>query len=339
MSAGERSIRTPPNLRLFAQLWDDLLTVGEVSFPQIAQSCIAAYISGLDNDKLIRARCDVRPQPGTDNDNLRPLEFYRLKESGHSVSGRLNSDKPKDILSYMRGMGRDDYLGYFAAIQDDGTGYSVVAMPSSVLNGSKFDGHKLLTQRSPPWGTKYKLSFRDAFPELAAVDGAFETADIGSAERILQAEARRTGDAFEAAGLKIPAEVAVRCGVLLVLGVQLYMLIHLREFGNRVDREAGFEVAWIGVYTSNLARVLLIVSLLVLPACAVVMLSIRGLMMTKYKGLAWTALITSNAASLALSYLIFKVLPQPPPGLIAAEQPTPNSEQSESDGPVEQGFE
>jgi hypothetical protein len=340
MSVGETSIRTPPNLRLFAQLWDDLLTPGEVSFPQIAKSCIAAYVSGLDNDKVIRARCDVRPQPGTDNDNLRPLEFYRLEESGHSVPGRLNSDKPKDILSYMRSMGRDDYLGYFAAIQDDGAGYSVVAMPSSVLNSSKFDGHKLLTQRSPQWGNKYKLGFRDAFPELAAVDSAFETADIGSAERILQAEARRTGDAFEAAGLKIPAEVAVRCGVLLVLGVQLYMLIHLREFGNRLDREAGFEVAWIGVYTSNLARVLLIVSLLVLPACAVVMLSIRGLIMTEYKGLAWTALVTSNAASLALSYLIFKVLPQPPPpGLIAAEQPAPNSEQSESDGPVEQGFE
>jgi hypothetical protein len=193
-----------------------------------------------------------------------------------------------------------------------------------------------LIQCSTKWNQKHKLAFKDAFRELAAVYGPMENADIGTAERILDAEAKRTGDAFEAAGLKIPAEVAVRCGVLLVLGVQLYMLIHLREFGNRLDREAGFEVAWIGVYSSGLARVMLFVSLVLLPACTVVLLSILGLTMTEHKRIAWTALVLSNAASLALSCLISRASPEPATlASPSTNQAAPKTEQSQSDDPVE----
>jgi hypothetical protein len=152
------------------------------------------------------------------------------------------------------------------------------------------DPQALLIQRSEKWKDKNGRTFRDAFRELVSVDGPFENADIGTAERILDAEAKRTGEAFEAAGLKIPAEVAVRCGVLLVLGIQLYLLIHLREFGNRLDREAGYEVAWMGVYSSRLARVMLLISLLLLPACTVIVLGIRGLSMTEHRRIAWLLL-------------------------------------------------
>jgi hypothetical protein len=190
------------------------------------------------------------------------------------------------------------------------TPYFWVAMPSRGVEYFHLDGHKVLTSLSPDWRQKYKLSFKDAFPELASVDGPFEGADLDWAERILQAEARRTGDAFEAAGLKIPAEAAVWCGILLIFGVQLYMLIHLREFGNRVDRDAGFEVAWIGVYVSRLARLMLLVSLLVLPAGTVLLLSRRVFQRIETRWLGWALLVASNCASIILSVLIFRSLPE-----------------------------
>jgi hypothetical protein len=133
----------------------------------------------------------------------------------------------------------------------------------------------LMTEKSwllsANWTHKHGRQFKDAFRELAAVDEAFDDSSIASAERILAAEAKRTGDAFEAMGLKIPAEIAVRCGVLLILAVQLYLWLHLHEFGNRMEREAGFEVAWIGVYFSRPARFAFIGTLLVLPACTMVL--------------------------------------------------------------------
>jgi hypothetical protein len=202
----------------------------------------------------------------------------------------------------------------------------------------RLDGHKVLTERSADWNTKYKQPFKDAFRQLAAVYEPFASADIASAERILSAEAKRSGDAFEAVGLKIPAEIAVRCGVLLVLGIQLYLLIHLREFGNRLDRQAGFEVAWIGVYTSELARGMLFASLLLLPLATVCALDIRGFAITEERWRAWTIFVSSLYACLALSYLIFTALPKPPaPPLPAADQSPSAPEQS--DASLEQGFE
>jgi hypothetical protein len=112
-------------------------------------------------------------------------------------------------------------------------GVWLVKLPIREFKQIDLDGHQLLTKQSTHWDQKYKVPFKDAFRELAAVDAPFEDSPVSSAEKILDAEAKRTGEAFEAAGLKIPADIAVRCGVLLVLGVQFYVLIHLREFGNR----------------------------------------------------------------------------------------------------------
>jgi hypothetical protein len=174
----------------------------------------------------------------------------------------------------------------------------------------KFDAQRALIKRSDKWALKKGLAFDDAFPELSSVGAAFEEMDILSAVRILDAESKRQGDVFEALGLKIPADAAVRYGVLLILGVQLYLWIHLHEFGNRPEHEEGFDVAWIGVYSSRSARVVFLLSLFVLPACAMLLLSLRGLSSsTQHTWLPLTLCFISNAASLTLSFLIFRTLP------------------------------
>ena len=188
----------------------------------------------------------------------------------------------------------------------------------------------MLTRLLPAWASKYNHSFKDAFRELAAVYGPLQDVPLASAELILDGEAKRTGDTFEAAGLKIPADLAVRCGVLLILGVQLYMLIHLREFGSRLDRNPGFEVAWIGVYTSQLARAMLFASLLLLPACTVILLSVRGFQMTESRWLGWTIAVGSNVASILLSTLIFRALPDQPEPPARPPQSPKDREVSES---------
>lgn len=315
-------VHPPPNLKLFALLWDDLRDEGQVTFPTIVKSCVAFRLSA--KNKVTQVRCDI--QPRGEYERL-SLYFFRLN------TGPEKSDANEDILQHLRRIGDK---GYFAERQADyprplpddfppeslRLGYDLfVAMPVSNLVTIPIDGHKLLTRLSPEWDQKYKLRFKDAFPELASVDGPFENADLLSATLTLKAEADRTGDAFEAAGLKIPAEAAVWCGILLIFGVQLYMLIHLREFGNRVDREAGFEVAWIGVYVSHLARVILFVSLLVLPACTIVLLSRRLFRMIETRWLGWVIFVASICASMTLSFLIFRALPEPRSSSIASPPP------------------
>jgi hypothetical protein len=209
-----------------------------------------------------------------------------------------------------------DYeLSYFIQYEESGRQMREgMILPIRSVKQIPFDGLSALIRLSDKWNKKHGLSFTDAFPELASVDAPFENADVLSATRILDAESKRTGDAFEAAGLKIPAEIAVRCGVLLILGVQLYFWIHLHEFGNRLEREAGYDVAWIGVYSSWPARGMLFASVVALPISTVILLSYRGLSMTEDKWLAWSILVTSNVASLLISYFVFKALPESPSG-------------------------
>jgi hypothetical protein len=285
----------PPNLRLFALLWDDLLSTGEVTFPNIVKSCAAFRGS---EGKVTRLEC-----------NIQPLSDYHDVFSHYVFFKFYTKLAPETILK--QASGSEGCFMTVTNFEDSGSALTLI-MPVSRFAHFPVDGQKLLVQRSSQWGQKYKLGFKDAFPELASVDGPFEDADIGSAERILGAEAKRTGDAFEAAGLKIPAEVAVQFGVLLIPGVQLYMLVHLREFGNRVDRDAGFEVAWIGVYVSRLARVMPFLSLLVLPAATILLLSVREFHMFQKQWLGWLIAVASNCASITLSTFIFRSLPERP---------------------------
>lgn len=112
--------------------------------------------------------------------------------------------------------------------------------------------------------------------------------------------------------MKVPAEVAVDFGALLILGIQLYMWVHLHEFGNRTERDAGFDVAWIGVYTSLPSKIVFLGTLLVLPWATVLILSYKRLhLRSDHRHLWWIMAIAANILSLTLSYLIIQVLPKP----------------------------
>jgi hypothetical protein len=52
----------------------------------------------------------------------------------------------------------------------------------------------------------------------------------------LQAEASKPRtDSFEVFGVKFPVEKATRCGILLIVGVQLYLWIHLHELSPKLN--------------------------------------------------------------------------------------------------------
>jgi hypothetical protein len=302
-------LRAPTTIAAFQRLWDWLGTGAYIVVPIMPTSECIAVTNWINKPQS--KDCEQHPSDLAHNASPIPMNFSHESRRQEQKWGQSHP-------------GWDyEFTGFFKLLP---AGQEVrVFLPVRRLKEIEFNPQKALIRRSEKWKEKDGRSFKDSFRALSAVYEPLENADIGSAERILDAEAKRTGDAFEAAGLKIPAEVAVRCGVLLVLGVQLYFLIHLREFGNRLDRNAGFEVAWIGVYSSKLARVMILISLLLLPACTVVLLSYRGFSMTEHKRLAWAALVASNAGTVVVSYLIFHALPKRIDQDNAPEPPTPPS--------------
>lgn len=295
-------VGAPRSISTFRKLWDNLIPPGRIVIPGKPEDCFASDnasdpFGDGEGFEFNKTKCEIRP-----HDPSRKAE--QVEMSFWEPVG-IKKDAIADL-----GQKKWRYEFITERVIPQATTQKVF-LPVRAVFHVDFHPQEVLIRRSEKWQGKNGEAFKDAFRELASVDESFEDADILSAVRILDAEAKRTGDAFEAMGLKIPAEVAVRCGVLLVIVVQLYLWIHLHEFGNRLDRDAGFDVAWIGVYFSKSARAMSFVSLVVLPACTVVLLSIRGLELTEDKRLAWVALVVSNAVSLVLSYFILKVLPQP----------------------------
>jgi hypothetical protein len=336
----EFHVKKPSSINSFQRLWDSLLKAGSIEVPLMPIECFVGSTMELKDHHSGSRSCEIRTLDASHNAESLQMYFNDGIKEGFLFSS-FSQNAPHTPYPWTGEFTNIQGFGDLRTDLANGRSDWVVAIPIQNFASIPFDEQQILIQRQPKdWTKKYKLSFKDAFRDLAALDESFEYSEIRAAERILDAEAKRTGDAFEAAGLKIPAEIAVRCGVLLILAVQLYMLIHLRELGNRLDREAGFEVAWIGVYTSELARGMLFTSLLLLPLCTVLVLDIRGFAITEDSWRAWTIFVASLYASFALSYLIFKVLPQPPAPVPASpEAEPPKKVQSGPDSPPEQIFE
>ena len=81
---------------------------------------------------------------------------------------------------------------------------------------------------------------------------------------------------FEVLGVKFPAESTKWAGLLVLLGLQLYFWVHLRErMPFLKTSDPGWDVAWIGVYRSLTAQILLFASTVVLPTLAAIAIGLR----------------------------------------------------------------
>jgi hypothetical protein len=129
-----------------------------------------------------------------------------------------------------------------------------------------FPGQVLLTRAS---GKNWRYGrFEDAFGELATVARDYEDLPWLSLQRVLTAEARRTGQPLELAGAKVAVPHVGRVGFLFLIAAQLYFVVHLNAFRDALlhrNARTSIDVAWIGIYASVLGRTLFVLSAAILP--------------------------------------------------------------------------
>jgi hypothetical protein len=118
-------------------------------------------------------------------------------------------------------------------------------------------------------GTATKGEFDTAFTGLASLPTEITVLPLQDALtriRDLQDKGEQT---IEALGLRIPAKEFTRAGIALLFAALSYFWLHLFEFNSKVEPTSpGLDVAWIGVYRSRAAFVVMIFSCCVLPATA-----------------------------------------------------------------------
>lgn len=70
--------------------------------------------------------------------------------------------------------------------------------------------------------------------------------------------------------MKFPAGQATVWGIIILLSVQLYLYLYLKQLNGKLgESDPGWDVPWIGMDTSRPARVIFLTTVLVLPCSAV----------------------------------------------------------------------
>lgn len=108
--------------------------------------------------------------------------------------------------------------------------------------------------------------FEHVFYDLHQAAFGIESWDLSRIRDQLAEEAGKGGDTFEALGMKFPVSQLTTCGSILVLSIQLYFLIYLRQlFGKLQADDSGWDVPWLGMDQSRLARYAFFGTMVILP--------------------------------------------------------------------------
>jgi hypothetical protein len=140
-------------------------------------------------------------------------------------------------------------------------------------------------------------SYGNVFKELDDVAGGYSDIDLDVVRRVLDGEKERSADSYELLGARIPVEGIARWGMLVVIAVQVYFLVHLGEFQRRIDpTDEAWNVAWIGLYQGIAAKVVFGLTTFVLPVVVVGLMGTRRITDWKDIALALAALVVSGVA-------------------------------------------
>jgi hypothetical protein len=176
------------------------------------------------------------------------------------------------------------------------------------LNGFLFLTDLLPESERTAWR---KGTFAESFPDLNAITKDRQSATFKVWDDALREELERSSDSFEAVGLKVPAQAATLWGEILILGVQLYLLIHLIELSRKIDRsDPGWEVAWIGIYRHRLAKTLFVCSAILLPPVTSGIVGYKGVVISANttnlnRAQAWTVAAAGVLFSVAIAAISF----------------------------------
>jgi hypothetical protein len=176
-------------------------------------------------------------------------------------------------------------------------------------------------------------TFPESFADLsiAAADNA--DLPLEDIKDFLHEEASKGQEVFEAFGMKFPAGKVTLWGELLLLSVQLYFLLYLRQLSGQLRADdPGWDVPWVGMNTSRLGQTILFASLIVLPIAAMALLGGQAFLVWRKTALPdgwWHRLLYRSEsfalgialiASICLGILSWRYRPK-----VEAEQPSHSS--------------
>jgi hypothetical protein len=282
----EESLEKPASFPDFCNAWDTLHKLPTLIVPDPSQLVDTLVIVRKDGSKF-----PSRYSPGAN-------------QTSETVLVSTLTDKDRNIISDLNISGvnwtKVSYV-YSWYIGDDHVILPVAGSERQI------DGQGVVIRAHPAWKPG---KCRESFAALVKqADNSPDKSFAAIATYLEQAAAKEKTDSYTVFGMEFPVESASRWGILLILGILLYLWIHLYEVSPRLKPDdPGWDVAWIGVYRSLPARILFIALTVVLPFVAIVVLSDALITADRIFGRIYT--YTAAASGVVLSVLITRWAPQ-----------------------------
>jgi hypothetical protein len=159
------------------------------------------------------------------------------------------------------------FTGEYDQGQEQSKQFEIHALVTTYVY-SELDGAGLaryLQVKSP----KFDRAFYDLL-QVADKDGVTTLPELS--DILTKSELSET-PVFEAFGIKFPTDLATLGGTVVLLSVQVYFFVYLRRlYGSLRQDDPGWDVPWIGMDSSGLARTIFLITVVILPALSLVIL-------------------------------------------------------------------
>ena len=120
-------------------------------------------------------------------------------------------------------------------------------------------------------------TFEKSFVDLAQAAHGLEDVDLEEARKIISEEASKGNETFEAFGLKFPAGQITFWGSIVLISIQLYLFLYLKQLSGRLrPDDPGWDTPWIGMEDSFFLTQAAFIGTLLLPCVAILSLGVRS---------------------------------------------------------------
>jgi hypothetical protein len=152
-------------------------------------------------------------------------------------------------------------------------------------------------------------TFSEAFADLNELTNGLQSDKTNELQAWLSnQQSQHSSESFEAFGVRFPASATVGWGTVVVLAIQIYLLLHLRELAPRLTSDdPGLDVPWVGLYRWSVSRLMMTASLL-LPAFTIFLLNADSHHWLRGYGLAhWKTQLAPIASIILSLYLTWQI--------------------------------
>ena len=288
--------RKPQSLKEFKEIWDFLEKDREISIP-------------IDPSPFIHT---MGTQPWQSNvvrpEYLVPYRVVRQTQGLQPAPLELTAYSDADLHQARASL--KEFRFKYAYVSQRWRFTPPFAIPVTVegIRTIPLDGQAALFSRFHSTRARHGR-FAEVFKELDSVTGEYQQVDLDTLEKIVAAFAAYGEESsFSLLGIRFPAEGTVFWGVLVIVGLQTYLWLHLVELPVAKASADRPSAVWIGIFGSRWARLFSYVSLCALPVGTVLFLARRLLERSVSTWGDWLFVFGALAASTCLAFVSGKTM-------------------------------